>query len=116
MDIVFNIVDTLPKESMICITIVFREKYNVSIGRDANDITVYFYETAKQNILKFSGSLKGKKYLSMKKYILEQVGDIPIYSINGITDVENREILSKNFIVSDNPISSAIIDIKKIFI
>lgn len=116
MDIIFDIIDHIAPDTIIILTVVFAEKFNVSIGKDVNSISVYLYELDKRDALKFFGSSSGLKYTQMKKYIQEQIDDIPIKQISGISNVENKKYLSKYFIISDNLVSDAIINITKQFI
>lgn len=117
MDIVFDIVDNIKPGSIIILTVIFTEKYNVSIGKDGNSITVYFYNSDERQVLKFFGSPPtGPKYLQMKKFIQEQIDNIQFHHITGITSVENKKYLEKYFITSENQISDIMIDINKYFI
>lgn len=115
MDIIFNIVDNIVPDSVILMTVVFMEHYNVSIGKDRNSITIYFYETDNREIIKFCGVPFEKKYSEMKKYILEHVGNTKLYHISGITSIENKPFLKSNFTITDNDISDVIVDISKKF-
>lgn len=115
MDIIFNIVDNVVPDSLIIITVVFMEKYNVSIGRDRNSITVYFYESDKRDVLKFYGAPGSKKYTQMKKYILEHIDSVELHHVSGITSIENKPFLEKNFTITNNLLSDVIIDINKNF-
>ncbi len=116
MDIIFNIIDNINPNTMIIITVVFAEKYSVSIGKDDSSITLYFYDSDKREVIKFYGShSKGNKYLQMKKYIQEQIDNYPMNSISGFSNVENKEYLNKFFIITPNQLSNEIIDINKSF-
>lgn len=117
MDIIFDIVDHIAPNTIIILTIVFTEKFNVSIGKDINSISIYFYESDKRNVLKFYGSPpNGSKYVQMKKIIQEQIDNTPFKYISGVSNIENKKYLSKYFIISDNLVSDSLINVTRQFI
>lgn len=115
MDIVFNIVDNINPNSIILLTVTFLEKYNLSISKNIENVTVFLYDINNSEVFKFYGSGKGKKYLNIKKHILQLLKNISICYISGISSLENNEYLCKNFIISSNNLSIDIINIYKTF-
>ena len=117
MDIVFNIIDNIIPNTMIIITVIFEEKYNISIGKDDNNLTLYFYDSDKREVIKFFKPYlrTDPKYIHIKKYILEQIENSRMLSIRGFSNTENKKYLSKYFLVTPNQLSDSIIDINKLF-
>ena len=98
MEKVFSIVENIKNNTVIIISVYFIEKYNISIGKDDNTITIYFFNTKDNDILKMSGN--SNKLEIMKKIILDKIGDIPLDFISGVSSIDNLDELSKNFIIS----------------
>lgn len=99
MDIVFDIISNILPNTIILLSIIFTEKYNISIGKDDNQITIYFYQSDRREIIKFCGSPTSNKYKLIKKYLINQIENIPLKHITGITSIENKEKLEDNFII-----------------
>lgn len=116
MDIIFDIVDNILPDTLIIITVIFAEKYNISIGKDSRHITIYLYESNKREVLKFCGSSSlSKKFTEIKEYIQEIVDNVPIHYITGVSSLENKEYLDEYFITSEHELSDSLIGIIKNF-
>jgi hypothetical protein len=116
MDIIFNIVENVEPDSFIILTIIFAEKYNVSIGKNGDNITIYLYESDKRKILKYYGLIsETSRYNPIKKYIQELIDNVPFYHISGISSIENINYLKDFFIVSADNAFTNIINIDKKF-
>lgn len=116
MDIVFNIVENIDPESVIILTISFAEKYNVSIGKDRNNITIYFYESDNSEVIEFHGSqLHGPKYKRVKKYIQDIVDNTPLHHITGFSSAENKKYLQNHFLISNNSMTDIVVNLSKNF-
>lgn len=114
MDIIFDIIENNPTDSIIILTVLFEEKYSISIGKDNNSMTIYFYNSTTRDILKFFGqSCKSKKYYNVKKYIQDTIDNIAMTEISGISNIDNIDYLKKYFLVTNNLQTNVLVDIKK---
>jgi len=117
MDIIFDIIDHIEPNTFIILTIIFEEKYNISIEKDINDINIYIYEYDTKNVLKFYNSYSiGSSYSDIKKTIQDQLDDISFYFITGVSSAENRKYISENFIILNNDVNNTIITFTKSFV
>ncbi len=115
MEVVFNIIDNLPSDSIIILTILFTEQYNISIGKDDNSIRIYLFDSEERSIQRFYATSKSYKYKKIKNYIINLIDNIPINRISGISNSSNKEFLKNYFLVSNNDSSDSIINIDKYF-
>lgn len=115
MDIIFDIVDNVANDSVIIITVIFQEKYNVSIERDGNIISVHLFDTISKhtNSVNFSGLISKKKYKHIKKYITQLIDNIQMKQIIGLSYKENKEYLSNYFNINNNILDHLVVFDKK---
>lgn len=116
MDQVFSILDSLPDKSLIILTILFDGCYNISIGKRNNYITLLIYDSINRDIIRYNGTLNATKYINLKNYIIQQVGEIPITYINGISSITNKQYLSNYFNIKPNNFHNLLINFNKKFI
>ena len=103
MDIVFDIVDNIP-EPILIITITFAEKYNVSISKDSDSVTIYFYDINRRDIIKCINPYrnKTKSLKRFKDFVIQEIGDTPFEYLHGISTEGNKNYLSKHFHIDIN--------------
>lgn len=114
MDIILDIIDRISDDSIIILTIIFEERYNVSIGKDYNYTTLYFYDSDTSITQKIK--YVNKKRKNIENFLNDNIDNIPIHHINGISSTQNKEYLSKYFIITDYESDDELINISKKFI
>lgn len=116
MDIIFNIIENTEPDSMILLTISFIKKYNISIGKNNNMISIYCLSIAKMKMIKYNVSLDEKYiYDRLKHFIIEKIDNTSISKITGISDVINKKYLQKYFLTSVDNLNNNILNIFKGF-
>lgn len=115
MNVIFDILDNTLDDTLVIITVIFSERYNLTIIKEELLVTLYMYDTNNRNIFKFYGSTSDKKYMTMRNCIIQQIDNTSIDYLNGISSIENKEYLSKMFVIKGE-LTDSVFDFTKSFI
>jgi len=117
MDVIIDIIKNIEVNTTILLTIVFKEKYNISIGKDDEAITIFLFEIGNEEIIKFHGSEDNNLFPFIIEYLQKTVENVSMDHIKGISSIENKKYLTKYFLIKEDiQLQDSFIHIEKYFI
>jgi hypothetical protein len=93
MNNIFDIIASTPNLVMM-FTVVLGSKYNVTVGKNEDDIYIYFNKLDYHT--KYTGKIDTKDYQDIKDIILSSINNKRIQYIEGYIDAELKEVLVDN--------------------